>query len=131
LVPRRDADFIQFTVAGALRTGLAVVGAATMDAPAGLRWGLVFAPTVVTDLYFLTRASVHFAQGRPGSGLLHLIQTLPLVGLGAAWLFSLLIRGANLRRNAEFWPLWGVFTGLLLGGGLLTAWRLSAGGGLI
>jgi hypothetical protein len=131
VVPRRDAEFIQFSVAGGLRTGLAVAGAVTMDAPAGLRWGLVFAPTVATDLYFLTRASIHYAQGRKGSGLLHLIQTLPLMGLGAAWLFSLLIRGSNLRRNEQFWPLWALFTGLLLGGGLLAAWRLSAGGGLI
>jgi hypothetical protein len=60
-----------------------------------------------------------------------LMQTLPLMGLGLGWLFSLLIRGANLRKNGEFWGLWALFTGLLLGGGLIAAWRLAASGGLV
>jgi hypothetical protein len=60
-----------------------------------------------------------------------MIQVLPLMGLSVAWLFCLLIRRANLRRDAQFWPMWGLFTGLLLGGGLVMAWRMAAGGGLV
>jgi len=131
LVPRRDADFVQFTVAGGLRTVFAVVAAGTIGADAGLRWGLVFVPWIATDLYFLVRSIVHYAQGRPGSGLMHLIQVLPLMGLGVAWLFCLLIRIANLRKDEEFWPMWALFTGLLLGGGLVMAWRLAAGRGIV
>lgn len=130
IVPRRDADFVQFTVAGGLRTVFAVTSALTLSASPGIRWGLLFTPWVATDLYFLVRSIVHYAGRRPGSGLMHLIQALPLMGLAVAWLFCLLIRGADLRRDAAFWPLWGLFTGLLLGGGLLAAWRLAAGGGL-
>ncbi|RZL39395.1 MAG: hypothetical protein EOP35_03775 [Rubrivivax sp.] len=131
MVPRRDADFVQFTVAGGLRVVFTAVAAATMSANAGIRWGVLFTPWIATDLYFLARSIAHYAKGRPGSGLMYLMQTLPLMGLAIGWLFCLLIRKANLRSNGAFWGLWALFTGLLMGGAAFMAWRLSAGGGLI
>lgn len=131
MVPRRDADFVQFTVAGGLRIVLTAVAAATMSADAGIRWGVLFTPWIATDLYFLVRSIVHYAKGHPGSGFMYLMQTLPMMGLSLGWLFCLLIRGANLRSDGAFWGLWALFTGLLLGGAAFMAWRLSAGGGLI
>lgn len=129
-VPRRNPIFIQALVLNIVRLVLALTSGLAANASPEARWGAIMAPWLAIDVYFLVRSIVAYAQGKPGTGLLFLMQTLPLMSLGAVYLFCLLTSGANLRKPEAFWPLWALFTGLLLGAGVFAAWRLSLSGGV-
>jgi hypothetical protein len=132
-VPENTEAFAEAVGMFVLRAALALGSIAAVDASAGVRWGLLFAPLVLFDVYGLIRGLIEKSRGSP-AGFVFLLQTLPVMSGALVLLAALLVDGligAGLDKDVAYWLVFAVLAALLLAAlGIPLAIALSHSGGI-
>ena len=132
-VPENTEAFVEAIVLLALRSALALGSIGAGDASAGVRWGLLYTPLALTDVYALIRGLIE--EGRnPPAGFVFLLQTLPVL-IGSSVLMWALIADGLIALGADddvvyFVMLAALAAVMLAAVGIPVAAALSRGGGL-
>jgi hypothetical protein len=132
-VPENKEAFIEAIGIGGLRVLLSILSIAEGDASAGVRWGLLYLPLALTDLYGLIRGLIE-RGGNPPAGFVFLLQTLPVL-TGASVLLWGAIARALIATGANDDVVYVVMlillaVGLFVAAGIPISIALSHGGGL-
>ena len=132
-VPENTEAFVEAIVMFGLRAALALGSIAADDAGAGVRWGLLFTPLALFDVYSLVRGLIERGNGGP-AGFVFLLQTLPLMTGSVVLLWSLLSEAmisAGADKDVVYFVMLAALAAILLAAvGIPLAVALSNGGGL-
>ena len=132
-VPENTEAFAEAVVLLVLRAALALGSIGAADASAGVRWGLLFTPLALTDVYALIRGLIERGS-HPAAGFVFLLQTLPLItgSIVATWaLLSDLMISAGADDTVVFVVMLILLAAVMLAAvGIPLAVSLSHGGGL-
>ena len=132
-VPENTEAFAETTSMFALRAALALGATAADGASAGVRWGLLFTPLALLDVYGLVRGLIEKGRGNP-SGFVFLLQTIPVL-TGTTVLLAALaangLVGLGVGEDVSYGVVLGVLAALLLAAvGIPLAIAMSHSGGL-
>jgi hypothetical protein len=85
-------EFVETVAMLGLRVALSVAAIFAGDASAGVRWGLLFTPLALIDVYALVRGLIEKSRHNPTS-FVFLLQTLPVITGATVLLFALIADG--------------------------------------
>lgn len=132
-VPENTEAFAEALAMFVLRAALALGSIGADDAGAGVRWGLLFTPLVLFDVYALIRGMIEKSNGGP-AGFVFLLQTLPVLTGSVVLLWALLSElmiGAGADKDVVYIVMLVALAAILLAAvGIPLAVALSNGGGL-
>jgi hypothetical protein len=132
-IPENTEAFVEAVVLFGLRAALALGSIAAAGAGAGVRWGLLYAPLALTDVYGLIRGLIEKSRGGP-AGFVFLLQTLPVLTGATVLLFALIadaLISAGVDHDVAYFVVLAAMAALLLAGlGIPLAVALSHSGGL-
>lgn len=126
--------FVEAVAMFGLRTALALGSIAAGDAGAGVRWGLLYTPLALFDVYGLVRGLIEKSRGNP-IGYVFLLQTLPVLTGATVLLFATIAAGlvaAGVDEGVAYGVVLGVMAAILLAAvGIPLAVALSHSGRLL
>ena len=126
--------FVEAIAMFVLRTALALGSIAAGDAGAGIRWGLLYTPLALFDVYGLIRGLIEKSHGNP-IGYLFLLQTLPVLTGATVLLFATIAAGlvaAGADEGVAYGVVLGVMAAIMLAAvGIPLAIALSHSGRLL
>ena len=126
--------FVEAVAMFGLRTALALGSIAAGDAGAGIRWGLLYTPLALFDVYGLVRGLIEKSRGNP-IGYVFLLQTLPVLTGATVLLFATIAAGlvaAGVDEGVAYGVVLGVMAAIMLAAvGIPLAVALSHSGRLL